>query len=177
MSHSLHIRPAQTGDVAALSALARQTYAAAFGHSMSEADLAAHLARNLSDASVARIIAEDTVLVAELEGRLVGYVQFGAAAPDYGHGAASELRRLYVHADFQNAGVGARLMEAALRELEGGGPVALDVWEHNHGAQRFYRRFGFEAVGSRAFAVDSGAETSLDLIMVRSAGDSRDAPT
>jgi ribosomal protein S18 acetylase RimI-like enzyme len=170
MSHSVHIRPAQPGDAAALAELARETYVAAFGHSMSEADLAAHLGRNLSDASLARIVAEDTVLVAELAGRLVGYVQFGAAAPDYGHGAAAELRRLYVHADSQGSGVGTRLMRAALRALEGAGPVALDVWEHNHGAQRFYQRFGFEVAGSRAFAVDSGAETSLDLIMVRREG-------
>jgi ribosomal protein S18 acetylase RimI-like enzyme len=169
MSDLPRIRAAQEADVAALSELARQTYAAAFGHSMSAADLSAHMGKHLSPESFARIVADDTVLLAELAGRLVGYVQFGAAAPDYGHGAATELRRLYVHADYQNAGVGTLLMRAALRELEGAGPVALDVWEHNHGARRFYERFGFEVAGARAFEVESGAETSLDLIMVRRA--------
>jgi hypothetical protein len=42
------IRQATLHDVEALSALARQTYADAFGHSMSPADLAAHLAKHLS---------------------------------------------------------------------------------------------------------------------------------
>ena len=45
--------------------------------------------------------------------------------------------------------------------------ITLDVWEHNHGAQRFYQRYGFEVIGARAFEVESGEETSLDLIMAR----------
>jgi len=51
--------------------------------------------------------------------------------------------------------------------MEGTANIYLDVWEHNHGAQRFYRRYGFEVVGARSFEVESGAPTSLDLVMVR----------
>jgi ribosomal protein S18 acetylase RimI-like enzyme len=51
--------------------------------------------------------------------------------------------------------------------MENAAGIYLDVWEHNQGAQRFYQRFGFQVIGSRAFEVESGAETSLDLIMVR----------
>ena len=43
----------------------------------------------------------------------------------------------------------------------------MDVWEHNHGAQRFYSRYGFEVVGSRRFEVASGVQMDLDLVMVR----------
>lgn len=161
------IRAAQPSDVPALSQLAIQTYADAFGHSMSAADLAAHVQNHLSPASFARIVAHDAVLVAEVSGSLVGYAQFGAAHPDSGYGQGAELRRIYVRAAFQNAGIGTLLMQAALHELSGAGDIYLDVWEHNHGAQRLYRRFGFEVVGTRTFEVASGAETSLDLIMVR----------
>ncbi len=48
-----------------------------------------------------------------------------------------------------------------------GAAIDLDVWEHNLGAQRFYKRLGFEVVGTRVFEVESAGETSLDLVMVR----------
>jgi len=100
MDRALAIRTAHQSDSAALSELAMRTYAAAFGHSLRDADLAAHLRKNLSPEKFSRIMDED-------------------------------------------------------------------VWEHNHGAQRFYRRYGFEVVGTRAFEVESGAATSLDLVMMR----------
>ena len=144
---------------------------AAFGHSFTPEDLAAHLANNLAPANIARFIAEDVVLVAEAGGRLVGFVQFGTAGPEYAPQSSrdQELRRLYVRAESQNQGAGTLLMQAALAhpQLRHAPAIYLDVWEHNQGAQRFYRRHGFEVIGTRQFEVESGAETSLDLIMAR----------
>jgi len=98
-------------------------------------------------------------------------VQFGAAKPSAADENDQELRRLYVHPEFQNRGYGTLLMEAALRHprMSGARSIYLDVWEHNLGAQRFYRRYGFKVIGTRAFEVESGAATSLDLIMARRA--------
>ena len=165
------IRLGVAEDVAALTDLAITSYIAAFGHSFTPEDLAAHLAHNLAPANIARFIAEDVVLVAEAGGRLVGFVQFGTAGPEYAPDSDrdQELRRLYVLAEFQNQGAGALLMRAALAhpQMQAAPGIYLDVWEHNHGAQRFYRRHGFEVIGTRRFEVASGAETSLDLIMAR----------
>lgn len=164
------IRPARRNEVVALSALAIETYSAAFGHTFSAADLAAHIAKHLTPNCFLRILDEDVVLVGDIEGRLVGYVQFGANTVGPSAGSREmELRRLYVHSDLQNQRVGGLLMSSALDHpnLKDAERVCLDVWEHNRGAQRFYRRYGFEVVGTRAFQVASGAETSLDLIMVR----------
>ena len=171
------IRAARAEDVAALTDLAVATYTAAFGHSFTPEDLAAHVAQNLAPANIARFIAEDVVLVAEVAagagGGLVGFVQFGTAGPVYAPESErdQELRRLYVLAEFQNQGAGTLLMQAALAhpQLRHAPSIYLDVWEHNHGAQRFYRRHGFEVIGTRQFEVASGAETSLDLIMARGA--------
>lgn len=168
---TITIRQANNSDLETLTKLARETYSAAFGHSLSAADLASHLENKLSLNHVKRILDEDTVLIAETEDRMIGFVQFGhanlvaeAITRNY-----QEIRRLYVQAEFQNKGIGAQLMEAALahpnsRHAE---RILLDVWEHNHGAQRFYERYGFKVEGERKFEVASGAETSLDLIMVR----------
>ena len=166
---SLTIRPAESGNAAELAELARLTYSVAFGHSFSEADLAAHLETHLSTERFAQIIENDVVLLIIVRGRIVGYVQFGEAGADSAREGDQELRRLYVHPDFQNQGYGAALMKSALRHptMKNAPTIFLDVWEKNPGAQRFYQRFGFEATGVRSFEVASGAETSLDVIMAR----------
>ncbi len=167
----MQIRQAEPNDTQALSKLARQTYVAAFGHSFSPADLAAHLENNFSATQVGRMLAEDVILVAELEDRMVGFVQFGPGSL-LANGASSgeqELRRLYVLAEFQNKGIGGMLMSAALEHpsLKQATRVYLDVWEHNPGAQRLYARHGFEVVDKRQFVHDSGELGDFDLIMVR----------
>jgi len=163
------IRQAGSGDASTLSALAMETYGDAFGRSFRPSDLAAHLARYLSPQQVKQILEEDTVLVAEVGQRMVGFVQFGSASggAETVSGSDRELRRLYVQADFRNQGIGGRLMEAALAhpDMRDAERITLDVWEHNPGAQRFYERYGFTVIGARRFSVESGAETTLDLIM------------
>lgn len=165
------IGAATHSDANTLAALARATYAAAFGHSMAASDLAAHLERHLSQEQIERMLAADTFLVAEADERMIGFVQFGSAdlAPELASDADQELRRLYVLAAFQNQNVGTRLMHAALEHprLQNAERIVLDVWEHNHGARRFYERHGFAVIGEQSFVVESGAETSRDLIMVR----------
>jgi ribosomal protein S18 acetylase RimI-like enzyme len=165
------IREARIGDAEALAALAVETYAEAFGHSFSPDDLAAHLEKRLSRERFEQMLREDTFLVAEARGRLIGYVQFGRPgdAADAISDRRRELRRLYVHTDHQNRGIGGRLMDAALAHpsMRDAEQITLDVWEHNHAAQRFYARYGFEVIGTRPFLVESGAETSPDLIMAR----------
>lgn len=163
------IRTAQMSDIEDLSELAQRTYAEAFGHSFLPEDLAAHLQKHLSPENFACLIEREVILVAEIEGELVGYVQFGAADPSDTKCSEQELRRLYVDSAFQNQGTGTALIKAALDHphLRGADTITLDVWEHNPGAQRFYQRHGFEIVGTRSFEVESGAPTSLDYIMIR----------
>jgi ribosomal protein S18 acetylase RimI-like enzyme len=167
------IRQAERSDARTLSELAIATYADAFSHSLSAADLAVHLRENLAEASVEKFIAEDVVLLAAIEGRVVGYVQFGdiTLPVESASGADRELRRLYVRGDYQGRGIGTALMKAALDHprLKGARDIYLDVWERNHGAQRFYERFGFEAIGARDFTVASGAAMDRDVVMMRRA--------
>ena len=55
------------------------------------------------------------------------------------------IEQLYVDPDWTNQGLGTALMERAKAER----PEALDLWtfKSNQGAQRFYERHGFRAVG------------------------------
>lgn len=165
------IRSAEAGDTAALADLARRTFRDAFGHSLSEPDLAAHLQNNLSDAYFRAAAAADIFLLAEIDARLIGYAQFGAVeipAPGRSPGD-QELRRLYVESAVQGRGIGQQLLDAALAHpcLKEARNVFLDVWDRNDGARRLYERYEFAVVGAHTFAVASGAAATRDLIMVR----------
>jgi ribosomal protein S18 acetylase RimI-like enzyme len=173
MNETPVIRNMGDSDIEPLSRLAIHTYVSTFGHTFTEADLAHHLQTHLAPNCFARILDEDVVLLAKAAGQLVGYVQFGAANseawPVSLNAGDQALRRLYVHPEFQNRGIGALLLEAALSHprLKEAANIYLDVWIHNEGAQRLYKRYGFEVIGARAFEVASGAPTDPDLVMVR----------
>ena len=168
------VRPITPGEIEVLGELARRTYADAFGAAMSASDLAYHLAHRLSDGYFRQAFELDVILAADLERRLVGFIQFGKAEPIAPERtpADREIRRLYVIAECQNRGIGRRLMDAALthRSLARAQSIYLDVWEDNHAAQRFYRRFGFETVGAHTIELASGASQGRDLVMVRRKG-------
>lgn len=71
------VRLARPSDVPALSALAKRTWSDAFGEGVSPDDEAAELEEARSESYFARALSEKTILVAESDGALVGYVQFG----------------------------------------------------------------------------------------------------
>lgn len=165
------IRSAEQRDVTALTTLASATYTDAFGDSMEAAELAAHLATNLSAARIATWIQHDVVLLADVADQLVGFVHMSdinisVATPT---SISKQLRRLYVHRDFQKKGIGSSLMDAALAHplLAGVASIYLDVWEKNVGAQRLYTRYGFKQIDQRRLVLPSGAEGDVDFIMVR----------
>jgi ribosomal protein S18 acetylase RimI-like enzyme len=167
------IRRAWRADLVPLSELARKTFAEAFGQSFHPSDLTAHLDARLSTSCLEKYLDEDLFLVAECEGRLIGFIQTGRAnAKNYENPVEpgdQELRRVYILSGFQGRGIGRQLIDAAFREpsFTRARNIYLDVWEENLGARKLYESYGFAVVGKRAFKVQSGATTGSDLIMVR----------
>ena len=166
------IRPAEQRDVTMLAALARETYSRAFGHSFSTQDLATQLETKFSESYFAQTLGRDTILLAEENGHLVGYGQFGTVSIAVAAATTQdgELQRLYVHPNSQRQGIGRALIEAALAHprLAGAETIYLDVWDQNPGAQRLYESFGFKVVGKNPFVIDSRA-VGYDLLMARRA--------
>jgi GNAT superfamily N-acetyltransferase len=83
------------------------------------------------------------LLVAELDGRVVGFARVALA--DEGP-CPGRVETLFVDADLRGAGVGRELMGAAeswLRE-HGADEVAIEVVEPNTGSRRFYEGLGYE---------------------------------
>ena len=165
------IRRAVPADADVLSALGTATFVATFGHLYTPEDLQAFLAESHSAAAYAKTLANQAhaLWLAERDGEAVGYAQAGpcglphpAATP-----ADGELKRLYLRADAQGAGIGDALLRQALAWLERDGPRTLwiSVWSENFGAQRFYARHGFTFAGEYEFIV--GAQRDREFMYRR----------
>ena len=92
--------------------------------------------------------AEAALLIAERDGRAVGYAMLtagaGAATWDLGE-VVVEIETLSVLAEERGGGVGAALIEACRRWAadRGARTIAVGLAHTNVGAQRFYEREGF----------------------------------
>ena len=97
----------------------------------------------------------DTTLVAELDGRIVG---FGCWDPK------GEIPALYVLRDAQGYGIGRRLMEAMLERLSDCEEVRLEVLEGNDRAIGFYEHMGFRLDGTRYLTRFSAVHPVLGMV-------------
>lgn len=90
---------------------------------------------------------EGHVLVAELEGsgRIVGFGSCGRARGQ-GRGPTGEVYTLYVDLDWQDRGVGRKLLAALFEELAAQGHSSAIVWVLADNPSRFF----YEAMGGQA---------------------------
>lgn len=167
------LRRAGVEDADALSAIAIETYTETFGDSYPPQDLHDFLQAHYSPAPQ-RLELQDPHAAAWLledQGRVVGYLAAGPNSLPHALARSGdiELKRLYLLSSHQNGGHGARLMAACLDWLDRPAPRTLwvGVWSENHGAQRFYLRYGCTRVGDYEFPV--GASRDLEFILRRPA--------
>lgn len=157
----MELRPATLADVPALAQLGRDSFTDAFGHLYRPDDLAAFLGETHDEAVVAREIAGEEchhALAVDVGDSLLGYCKLRHPSKLFGHSNARnplELGQLYCAASATGRGVGAALMEWALTRAHAGGhdAVLLSVYSGNHGAQRFYARYGFTKIADIHFRV------------------------
>ena len=154
------LRPATPADVAALSELAIDAFKAKFAQLYSAQDLATFLAESLEEGPVAAELANPTRVyqLAELDGRLMGFAKIGlnCGFTQYARGSrVMELKQLYTAADATGMGIGGKLMDWAMDQFaaRGADEAQISVYSENHGAHRFYERYGFEKVADITFKV------------------------
>jgi ribosomal protein S18 acetylase RimI-like enzyme len=91
-----------------------------------------HLEANLSEAAVALWVAEDFITLAVVDGRIVGFTQFGPT-PGWSYGGHPKpgdaaLHRIHVAEGQRGSGLGGTLLREALAVMEAGsGDIYLDV--------------------------------------------------
>jgi ribosomal protein S18 acetylase RimI-like enzyme len=163
------IRRATRADAAPLAELAARTFAETYAAYNDPGDMAAHLTAKYGEAKQAEELADPaaTYLLAELDGRLVGFAYVVADRPPRGirMDAPVELVRFYVVRDWHGRGVAQRLMDACVAEARrrGGRTLWLAVWQENPRAIAFYRKAGFRLVGTTSFRL--GSQVQDDDVM------------
>ena len=89
------------------------------------------------------------ITVAEADGRVIGFVMWGPAFEpawfDHGVDRWAELHELHVHPDYQDRGIGTRLVRAAIHQARDSGyrVMYLIAEEGNAPARRVYEKNGF----------------------------------
>lgn len=154
------IRRAALEDAEALAQIGAATFLETYTEIIEGADMVAHCARQHSRAVYEHYIADAacSVWLAEYAATAapVGYaVNCPPDLPVAPEAGDVELKRIYAFSRFHGAGIGLRLMEAAIADARARGAprLLLGTYQDNHRAIAFYRKHGFDLIGTRQFQV------------------------
>lgn len=169
MNLNIRLRRARVSDLETISELSVSSFTAAFEAVNSPENMASYLqqvfSREVMEAEFSN--PNNFFILAEYGEELAGYAKLRSDSeePCVRVTRAIELERLYTATELIGQGVGALLMQEAIRiaRQEHCESLWLGVWEHNTGAIRFYQRQGFLDVGSHAFML--GEDRQIDRIM------------
>ena len=168
---AITIEIADTSMADAIATLSRSTFYDTFAKDNTPEDMDLFLDHVFThQALVAEVGAPNNIFLLAKEGdTLVGYARLREfnQPPELAGVETLEIARLYAITNSIGKGVGSMLMQRALdiaRALNKS--VAwLGVWEHNHRAIAFYRKWGFEKFADHLFMLGNDAQT--DHLMKR----------
>lgn len=102
-------------------------------------------------------------LLALRERKAVGFVMLGRPANKWFYPQATELLAIAVAPEWQNQGIGSRLLGTALSELQGRGveQVVLHTAVVNSSGQRLFRKYGFVAAGKKRCFYPAGQDAVM----------------
>ena len=158
-------------DVLALQAISRTTFLEAFAADNDEENMKQYLQENLS---VEKLTTEleapcSEFYFANVSGTPVGYlkVNYATCQTEQQGDGSLEIERIYVLREQYGKGVAQALFQKAIdiAAHRNAGNIWLGVWEHNHRALAFYRKYGFTEFGRHVFMLGSDAQT--DILMRR----------
>lgn len=154
------LRPALPADAPALARLGADSFCAAFAHLYRAEDLSAFLSEAYTVEAVAGEIADPGCIyqLAVADDALAGYCKLRFPGHYAEHSDAVRpltLGQLYTDPARTGQGIGALLMDWTLEQARQRGcdAINLSVWAGNHGAQRFYQRYGFAKIADITFRV------------------------
>jgi ribosomal protein S18 acetylase RimI-like enzyme len=173
------VRPARIGDAAAIAAVQRASWFAAYEGIIAR-DIIDQFTAPDDGARVREVFRTrpwQHTIAAEAPAAqgIIGYASFGSER-DVLHGSwpyeltaagvagdIAELYAFYVHPGWWSAGAGRALMDRALRDTArlGFGEIVLWVLEKNTRARRFYERAGFTADGESSVLEGLGGVTEV----------------
>ena len=170
------IRTAIPTDAAALSELARETFADTYAAHNTAEDLRLHLQRTYTEEKQRNEISNPAwlTLLVECDGKIAGFAQGGfTSAPSCLANQAPpprkpwEILRFYVHRSWHGRGLAQMLMSGAIAGATAAGADAvwLGVWCRNERACAFYLKSGYRQIGETSFTL--GQDAQRDWVMFR----------
>jgi len=169
MQDNTTITPATITDAALLSELAITTFRETFDEHNKPEDMDRYVAEEMNMSRLAGELADSAneFFIARVGSAAAGYakVRTGILPGGLSGHSPLEIERLYVLSSYHGQRVGAALMGhcLALARARGCDTVWLGVWEHNHKAIAFYRKWGFSVFGDHIFTL--GSDDQTDLLM------------
>jgi ribosomal protein S18 acetylase RimI-like enzyme len=173
-STAFSIGAASVADAARVAALGARLFTQAYGPTHPEPELGRYLARSFSVERMTAELASDATaffLVQDSAGADIGYAYLRESRDTPPAGVVGqrpfEIARFYVDAAWHGRGVAPALMDACLAAARArqADVLWLATWEPALRAQAFYRRMGFEMVGTTKFLF--GAVLEDDVLMAR----------
>lgn len=158
------IRPALISDAALVSDFAAEQFKATYGADTPPSDLETYISKSFTTEKQREEIesSDGHVLLAVSRDTIIGYthVQFKADASPQAF-----LNRIYVEQSWKGKAVGSALLTEAIGKVRGLGAhrLKLTVYERNARAVAFYKRAGFDVIGTEVFLV--GEDKQTDLVM------------
>jgi len=165
------IRQGSLLDSVLLAELGARTFQETFGPANTPEDMADYLSRSFSPSQQQTELNDPSTvfLIAQVGEEAVGYARLrqGPSPAQVRASNGVEIVRLYAIQERIGRGVGHALMQACLVQADshGNDVIWLDVWEHNGRARAFYRKWGFEEVGTQPFQL--GNDLQNDVLMAR----------
>jgi ribosomal protein S18 acetylase RimI-like enzyme len=167
----LSIRRAAQGDLKLLAALGVTTCYEAYFELDPSRDLADYCARAFNEEQIKSEIedANSTFLIAELNGRAVGYAKLreGKKIECMAGRNAVEIQRIYVLEKVKGRRIGESLINRCfeIAKEKGFETVWLGVWDKNTAAQKFYEKIGMEKSVHPAFS--DGKNEFINLVFAK----------
>lgn len=165
----MRFRKAESADLADLSALAEQTFRAAFAEFNTETDMSEHCAAHFGISAFAEILADSRkpIVLAEQDQHLAAYAQVhvGESWASVPAAKPAELHRFYVLDTWHGKGLASEFLRHIAEDCRQSGTdvLWLGVWERNSRAINFYAKNGFAIVGNKEFLL--GQDRQRDLVM------------
>lgn len=160
------IRPAGPDDIEALALVGAATFLETFAGVLDGPALVAHCARQHSAKIYRAYLANGArAWLAEAlpGGAPVGYALLCQPELEQAREGDIELKRIYLFSRFQGGDIAKGLMEAVKAASSGHARLLLGVKDDNHRALAYYRKHGFETIGTRRF--DVGGRTYDDFVL------------
>ena len=160
------IRPAGPNNADTLALVGAATFLESFAGLVDGAGIALHCARQHSAEAYRAYFAKGAkAWIAEIEpgGAPIGYALLARPELAQAEDGDIELKRIYLFSRFQGSGIAGGLMDAVKAAAAGHSRLLLGVKDDNHRALAYYRKHGFETIGTRRF--DVGGQTYDDFVL------------